>query len=119
MNMQSIGSEISSKDIVIWQEKIFKELSSVFPLIRQFTKEVVSCNYNTTIPAISATRTTSLQLCNQTLADNADLCNRAYEKCLLKENDKNNKEVVRDYTICVNAIGTTRCDLIFYKCDKK
>lgn len=49
MKMQSVGSEISSKDIVIWQEKIFKELSSVFPLIKQFTKEVVSCNYNTTI----------------------------------------------------------------------
>lgn len=49
MNMQSIGSEVSTKDIVLWQEKIFKELSSVFPLIKQFTKEVVFCNYNTTV----------------------------------------------------------------------
>jgi len=49
MKIQSRGSEISSKNIVIWQEEIFKELSSVFPLIKTFTREIVSGNYNTTI----------------------------------------------------------------------
>lgn len=49
MKIQSRGSEISSKTIVIWQEEIFKELSSVYPLIKTFTREIVSGNYNTTI----------------------------------------------------------------------
>lgn len=98
---------------------IFKKIKDFPPEISIVIIPLCGALVAFSLTAISATRTTSLQLCNQTLADNADLCNRAYEKCLLKENDKNNKEVVRDYTICVNAIGTTRCDLIFYKCDKK
>jgi len=101
-------------------------LSFLFKKIKDFPPEILIgviplCGVFVafSLTAISITPSTSLQLCNQTLADNADICNRAYEKCLLKENVKNNKEIVRDYTICVNAIGTNRCNYIFYKCDKK